>query len=66
MVFEGVSHAQFMTGTPPRAVKKRDLKPDVTEEKAHQETATAMVSFMDQIIFGKRQTLDIKTSTHVI
>jgi len=55
-----------MTGTPPKAVKKRDLKPDVTEDKAHQETATAMVSFMDQIIFGKRQTLDIKTSTKVV
>jgi len=35
MALEGVSHAQFMSGVPPSAVKKRDLKPDVTEDKAH-------------------------------
>ncbi len=32
MVLEGVSHAQFMSGTPPSTVKDRDLKPDVTED----------------------------------
>lgn len=32
IALEGVSHMQFMSGTPPAAVEKRDLKPDVTEQ----------------------------------
>lgn len=47
MVYEGVSHAQFMSGVPPSAVKKRDLKPDVTEDVAHKEVAGSIVSFVD-------------------
>lgn len=31
IAFDGVSHAQFMSGVPPSAVKKRDLRPEVTE-----------------------------------
>jgi hypothetical protein len=29
-----------MSGEAPKAVKKRDLKPDITEEAAHQLVAT--------------------------
>lgn len=47
MVLEGVSHAQFMSGTPPSTVKDRDLKPDVTEDAAHKSVATATVEFID-------------------
>jgi hypothetical protein len=32
MALEGVSHAQFLSGKPPKNVSKRDLKPDVTDE----------------------------------
>lgn len=35
VALEGVSHMQFMSGAPPKAVEKRDLKPDVTEAQAH-------------------------------
>lgn len=35
VVFEGVSHAQFLSGEPPINVKNRDLKPDVSLEQAH-------------------------------
>ncbi len=54
MALEGVSHAQFMSGVPPSAVKDRDLKPDVTETQAHFLTAQAMTQFIDQIVFGKK------------
>lgn len=43
MAFEGLSHMQFMSGAPPSAVKKRDLKPDITEDAAHKLVATSMV-----------------------
>jgi hypothetical protein len=66
MALEGVSHAQFMSGKPPFAVRNRDLKPDVSEDKAHQETASNMVQFINQIVFDKKETLDIKSSTKVI
>jgi hypothetical protein len=66
MAIEGLSHAQFMSGKPPSTVSKRDLKPDITEDDAHELTATAMVEFINQIIFGKKQSLDIKSSTKVI
>lgn len=35
MALNGVSHMQFMSGTAPKAVKKRDLKPDISEDEAH-------------------------------
>jgi len=35
IAFQGVSHAQFMSGTPPPNVKDKDLVPDVSYETAH-------------------------------
>jgi len=43
IAFEGVSHAQFLSGEPPLKVRNYDLVPDVTYDIAHQLTAEAMV-----------------------
>eukprot|EP00942_MAST-04A_sp_MAST-4A-sp1_P015053 g15053.t1 len=47
VVYEGVSHMQFASGTPPFLVKKSDLKPTVTEEVAHNLTARTIALYMD-------------------
>lgn len=62
VAFEGVSHAQFMSGVPPSTVAKRDLKPDVSEEVAHQLTANSIVDFIDQIVFDNPTSLNTNTS----
>lgn len=62
VAFEGVSHAQFMSGVPPSTVAKRDLKPDVSEEIAHQWTANSIVDFIDQIVFDNPTSLNTNTS----
>jgi len=36
-----------MSGNPPKAVKKRDLKPDISETDAHLKIADSIVSFID-------------------
>lgn len=41
-VLEGVSHAQFGSGTPPSFVQKNDLRADVTEDDAHTRIGQAM------------------------
>jgi len=66
VAFEGVSHAQFLSGTPPINVRNKDLVPDVTYEQAHQMTAEAMVQFFDQIIVGNKQSLDMAASYTVL
>lgn len=66
VALEGVSHAQFMTGVPPSAVKNRDLKPDVTEDVAHKLVATNMVQFIDQIIGGHSPSINMAASKTVI
>lgn len=50
IALEGVSHMGFMSGTPPSAVLKRDLKPEVSEEQAHQMIAKSMSDFIEVII----------------
>ena len=47
VALNGVSHMQFMSGEAPKAVKKRDLKPDISEETAHELVAESIVSFID-------------------
>lgn len=37
---EGASHWSFATGVPPSAVKKRDLRPEISESDAHQNFAS--------------------------
>lgn len=39
VALEGVAHMGFMSGEPPKAVKKRDLVMDVSEDKAHKMAA---------------------------
>lgn len=50
VALNGVSHMQFMSGEAPKAVKKRDLKPDISEEAAHELVSNSIVSFIDQIV----------------
>jgi len=66
VALEGVSHAQFMSGVPPSAVKNRDLKPDISETDAHKLVATSMVQFVDQIIGGHSPSLNINASKTVV
>ena len=50
VVYEGVTHMQFASGTPPFAVKNADLKPEVTYDDAHAAMAASMTMFfVDQM-----------------
>jgi hypothetical protein len=37
---DGASHWSFASGTPPSAVMKKDLKPEISEEDAHKAFAS--------------------------
>lgn len=63
---EGVSHMGFMSGEPPKAVKKRDLVMDVSEEEAHYMAAVPMVAFFDQIFNGKKPSISMKDTKKIM
>jgi hypothetical protein len=46
VIFEGVSHMQFASGTPPSNVAKNDLKPEVTYEQAYAMISGVMSDFL--------------------
>ena len=46
VVYEGVTHMQFASGTPPFAVKNADLKPEVSYDDAHAAMASSMTMFL--------------------
>jgi len=50
VALDGGSHMSFMSGTPPSAVLKRDLKPEISETAAHQQIASAMSDFIEVIV----------------
>lgn len=50
VAIDGGSHMSFMSGTPPSAVLKRDLKPEISEEAAHQQIASVMSDFIEVIV----------------
>lgn len=57
---------QFMSGEAPKAVKKRDLKPDISEEAAHELVANSIVSFIDQIVNTGQPSVDIRQSKQIL
>ena len=44
---EGTSHMSYMTGDAPKAVKKKDLIPDLDDASARQQFGTAVVDFIE-------------------
>jgi hypothetical protein len=46
VIFEGVTHMQFASGTPPSNVAKNDLKPEVTYEQAYKMISGVMSDFL--------------------
>jgi hypothetical protein len=64
---EGSSHMSYMTGDAPKAVKARDLVPDLEDGKAKTEFGAAVVEFMDQVIksdFSKDISSDSEAVLH--
>jgi hypothetical protein len=51
---EGTSHMSYMTGEAPAAVKKKDLRPAVEEDKAHGLIAAEMVKFLENRLDGEK------------
>lgn len=47
---EGGSHMSFMSGTPPSAVLKSDLRAEVNEDKAHKILSGEMVKFIKEVV----------------
>ena len=47
---EGTSHMSYMTGDAPKAVKKRDLVPDVDAATARKSFGGAVVEFISQVV----------------
>ena len=48
----GMSHMQFASGNPPSHVKKTDLKPEITDEDAHNTILSLMSSYIQGVIMG--------------
>ena len=49
---EGTSHMSYMSGTPPSAVKKRDLKPTIDETTAHKMFGAEIIKFLNANLDG--------------
>lgn len=50
VALEGSSHMSYMTGDAPKAVKKRDLVPDIDDETARQAFGASIVSFVRNVL----------------
>ena len=48
VVIKGASHVQFASGDAPTFVQTHDLKPEISEEEAHQQIVQLMVSFIEE------------------
>ncbi len=62
VALEGSSHMSYMTGDAPKAVKKKDLVPDLDDTTAKKQFSAAIVSFVDKVLkqdFSK----DVKSDT---
>lgn len=64
VAFEGVSHSQFMDDDVkiPITVRNKDLKADISYSKAHSLVGESIARFLDQIIGGKKASLDTAAS----
>ena len=60
---DGASHWSFASGKPPKAVMKKDLKPEISEDDAHKAFASQMVGFTEMII-SEKVTKWTESSTH--
>ena len=50
---QGGSHMSFMSGSPPSAVLKSDLNPEISESDAHKFCAQQMATFIGHILGSK-------------
>lgn len=66
VAFEGVSHAQFMSGRPPLNVRNKDLVPDVSAQEAYNLTAEAFSQFLSQTIQGNKPSLNTNATREVL
>ena len=59
VIFEGVTHMQFASGTPPSNVAKNDLKPEVSYAQAYTLISDVMSDFLRSQLNSdiKRQTI---------
>ena len=62
---EGSSHMSYMTGDAPKAVKKRDLIPDITDETARKSFGAAVVEFISQVVTDDFST-EIKNNSKTV
>lgn len=50
VALDGVSHMGYLSGEPPSAVKKRDLKSEVSPEQGYNMIASEITSFVDNLL----------------
>ena len=62
---EGTSHMSYMTGEAPKAVKKKDLVPDVDDETARKSFGGAIVEFINQVVTADFST-EIKNDSKTV
>lgn len=58
VALQGVTHMQFASGTPPPNVKNNDLKPEVTDEAAHEAIASTIAAYFISKLEGDSSSLD--------
>ena len=59
---EGTSHMSYMTGEAPKAVKKRDLVPDLDDATARKSFGGAVIEFINQVV-AQDYSYEIKNDT---
>ena len=52
VIFEGMSHWSFASGTPPGNVLSNDLKPEIDSDTAHATIGRAIAQFFDMTLSG--------------
>ena len=62
---EGTSHMSYMTGEAPKAVKKKDLVPDLDDETARKSFGGAIVEFINQVVTADFST-EIKNDSKTV
>jgi len=62
IVFEGLSHMQFASGTPPFFVSKYDLQPAITYDEAHSLISGAVADFITYQMNGDEDSLQSITN----
>ena len=67
VLIPGISHASFLSGTPPSAVQNTDIRATVSNAEAVEQVSTVVSAFFNMVHNGKENSSwDVKVLDHYI